>query len=336
MPSPCDKNPVRVGGTRRPYDPNMDRSQLTPSQLEVTDRLLSFGEARPTFAEDLALRLLDMLEEGLGPVFDQLGPMELIVNKGALAQVHACEAHSLAEAERAFEWTVASCRGTVSHRAIELSVFRSGEVSPLELVDEALTRLLESGDDWTPRDFLRCASPAELAEVRGGACDVVTKFQECFPPLSPSWRPRLESSCKVDLGASQVTLRSKVDLALGRPVGHQARVLIVDVKTGRPYPTHLDDLRFYALLETLRSKVPPFRVASYYLESARWQAEDITEELLVIAARRVIAGVTKLADLRLGNRPPSVTPGPACTYCRLREDCPGAQEWIELRESVGY
>ena len=313
----------------------MDRNLLTPAQVDVVDHLLAFGQERPTYADDLATRLLDLLEEGLASVFDRLGPMELTVNKGALAQVHACEAHHLAETEVPFEWTVASARGTVAHRALELSVFRPGpKITPLELVDEAMNRLILEGDDWTPRDFLRAADPAELAEVRGAACDVVTKFQECFPPLAATWRPRLESGCRVELGAGQVVLRAKVDLALGRPVGHEGRVLIVDVKTGRPYPTHLDDLRFYALLETLRSKVPPFRVASYYLESARWQAEDVTEDLLVVAAHRVVDGVTKLADLRLGLREPTATPGPSCTYCRLRSDCAGAQEWVELREQA--
>ena len=321
----------------------MDRNALTPAQLAVVDDLLALGQARPTFAEDLQLRLLDLLEDGLAPVLQLLGPVELTVNKTALAQVHACEAHHLAESDVPFDWTVASCRGTVAHRALELAVFRPGgggaggprELTPLELVDEAINRLLQSGEDWTPRDFLRGADPAELAEVRGGACDVVTKFQECFPPLAAAWRPRLESTCRVELGASQIVLRSKVDLALGRPMGHEGRVLIVDVKTGRPYPSHLDDLRYYALLETLRSKVPPFRVASYYLESARWQAEDITEELLFVAARRVVDGVTKLADLRLGVRQPTTNPGPACSYCRLRDGCAGAQEWVELRERVG-
>lgn len=327
--------PIADPVTPPPYDRSVDRSLLTPAQDQVVEHLLAFGQPRPTYAEDLAVRLLDLLEDGLAPVLDRLGPMELAVNKGALAQVHACESHHLAESEAPFEWSVASARGTVAHRALELSVFRPGpKTTPLELVDEAINRLVQAGDDWTPRDFLRGADPAELAEVRGGACDVVTKFQECFPPLAAAWRPRLESACRVELGATQVVLRAKVDLALGRPVGHEGRVLIVDVKTGRPYPTHLDDLRYYALLETLRSRVPPFRVASYYLESARWQAEDITEDVLVVAAHRVIDGVTKLADLRLGLRAPTTTPGPSCTYCRLRDGCPGAQEWTELREAA--
>jgi hypothetical protein len=314
----------------------VDRSALTPAQLDVVDDLLALGQARPTFHEGLALQLLDLLEDGLEPVFQLLGPVELTINKTALNQIHACEAHHLAESDVPFEWTVASCRGTVAHRALELAVFRPGaHVTPLELVDEAINRLIQTGDDWTPRDFLRGADPAELAEVRGGACDVVTKFQECFPPLVAAWRPRLESSCRVELGGSAITLRSKVDLALGRPVGYEARVLIVDVKTGRPYPSHLDDLRYYALLETLRSKVPPFRVASYYLESARWQAEDITEEILLVTAHRVVDGVRKLAELRLGQRAPTTNPGPQCSFCRLRDGCAGSQEWLELRERVG-
>jgi CRISPR/Cas system-associated exonuclease Cas4 (RecB family) len=313
----------------------MDRERLAPAQRDVVDDLLQFGRPRPTFDEELPLRLLDRLEQGLQPAIDRLGPVELTVNKTMLAQVHACEAHHLAEADEPFGWTVASARGTVAHRALELAVFRPEQAPPLALVDETINRLVESGDDWTPRDFLRAASQAEIAELRSAACDIVTKFQECFPPLAASWRPRLESSCRVDLGGGTIVLRGKVDLALGRPVGNEARVLIVDVKTGRPYPTHLDDLRYYALLETLRSKVPPFRVASYYLEAARWQAEDITEELLEVAVRRVVAGVEKLVELRLGERAPTTSPGPACGYCRLRTECAGAQDWLELREQAG-
>src|SRR3954469_18596493 len=176
----------------------VDRSALTPAQLDVVDDLLALGQARPTFHEGLALQLLDVLEDGLEPVLQLLGPVELTVNKTALNQVHACEAHHLAESDVPFEWTVASTRGTVAHRARELAVFhpKGDQVSPLELVDEALNRLIQTGDDWTPRDFLRGADPAELAEVRGGACDVVTKFQECFPPLVATWRPRLEWTCR--------------------------------------------------------------------------------------------------------------------------------------------
>ncbi len=307
---------------------------MTPAQIAVLDGLLDPGGARPAFDATLATDLLDLLEDGLAEVAGRLEPAELHVNKAALAQVHACETHRLAEADAPFEWTPATCRGTVAHKAIELSVFHRGSPSPLDLVDAAIERFAETGDDWTPRDFLRSIAPAEMAEVRGGATEVVTRFLECFPPLDPAWRPRLESPCRVELCAGRIVLRGKVDLALGRPTGQTARVLLVDVKTGRPYPSHLDDLRYYALLETIRSRVPPYRVASYYLESARWQAEDVTTEILVAAARRVVAGVTALAELALAERPPRLQPGPTCGWCRRREGCPGASEWRSQREAA--
>jgi hypothetical protein len=300
---------------------------LNPAQQRVIDDLFSFDQPRPSFS--------NALEDGLAPLADRLDPLPLVIRKGTLARIHQCETHYQAEENERFRWNVASSRGTIAHRAIELSAFRKDGAAPLDLVDDVIERFSESGDDWTPRDFLRSAMPNELAELRSEASDIVTAFEATFPPLRPNWRPRLESSCRVELCADRVVLRAKVDLALGQPSGDQARVLIVDFKTGKAHSTHLEDLRFYALVETLRSGVPPFRVASYYLESARWKAEDITEELLVGAVRRVIGGATKLTDLLLGERQPTLTPGPACSYCPLKAECPGALEWAEHRESLG-
>jgi hypothetical protein len=123
-------------------------------------------------------------------------------------------------------------------------------------------------------------------------------------------------------------LRGKVDLVLGQARGDEARALVVDLKTGRPYPSHLDDLRFYALVQTLRVGVPPFRVASYYLDTASFHVEDVTADTLAIAVRRTVDGVRKLVELRAG-RAPTITPGPACSWCRLATSCDGARRWRE-------
>lgn len=306
-------------------------SVLNPAQQRVVDDLFALAAPRPTFAEGIDLALLDQLETALADVADRLDPLELHVNKAALAQVLACESHHLAEAITPFRWTVANTRGVIAHRAIELAVFAPAGTPPLGVVDDVIERIAEDGDDRSPRDFLRGATAVELAELRGAASQIVTSFESQFPPLEKGWRPRVEAPCKVELCAGRVVLRAKVDLALGRPVGTEARVLLVDIKTGRPWPAHLDDLRYYALCETLRSGVPPFRIASYYLETGRWQHEDVTVEILESAARRVVAAVTKLADLRLRERPPTTTVGPTCSFCRRREECPGGREWSEQR-----
>ena len=308
---------------------------LNPAQQRVVDDLLARGAPRPSFAEGIDLALLSVLEDGLSEVADRLDPLEVHVNKTTLGRVLACETLYELEAAEKFRWTVATARGVIAHRAIELAVFASTDVPPLQIVDDVIERIAEDGDDRSPRDFLRCATAVELSELRGAAAQIVTSFESCFPPLKKSWRPRVEAPCRVSLCADRIVLRAKVDLALGRAIGNEARVLIVDMKTGGPWPAHLDDLRYYALCETLRSGVPPFRIATYYLESARWQHEDVTVDLLESAARRVVAGVTRLADLHLRERPATWTTGPACTFCRKRDDCAGGREWAETRVASG-
>ena len=302
----------------------MDGAVLTPVQRKMLDELIEPDGPRPAFDADLPLRLIDRLEAGIAPLVDDMGPGAMAVNKNALARVHQCERFFVVENEARFEWSVPAARGTIAHRAIGLSLTMR-DAAPLDLVDEAMARIADDGDDWTPRRFLRSASPGEIADLRADAGDLVTKFQECCPPLLPRWRPRLESPLRVDLCAERVVLRAKVDLALHRASGHEAHTVLVDFKSGRPHAGHLDDLRFYALVETIRLGVPPFRIAAYYLDAARWQHEDVTEELLEVASHRVVAGVTKLAELRYGGREPAFTPCGACGFCRVRDDCPGAR-----------
>ncbi|HUS62858.1 MAG TPA: PD-(D/E)XK nuclease family protein [Acidimicrobiales bacterium] len=305
---------------------------LTPSQQRTLDGLLRDRDTpRPSFDAELALDLRDELEERLAPVAALLPDGEqLHVNKGALSQVLACERYHLAAAEDAFSWTVANARGTIAHKAVELSVTMDAETPPLVLVDAAIERILDDGGDYSPRDWLNEASMAEVAELKAEVNDIVVKFQECFPPLDKRWRPRTESPARVELCADAIVLRSKVDLALGRPNGLEARVVIIDLKTGRAHGNHIDDLRFYALLDTIRNGVPPFRIASYYLESARWHHEDVDAEVLRATVRRVSDGVIKLAELRLTAREPDITPNPACGWCPARDGCAGAETWVSM------
>jgi hypothetical protein len=118
----------------------------------------------------------------------------------------------------------------------------------------------------------------------------------------------------------------KVDLVVGRPDRMQpmrAQRLLIDLKTGGAYPEHAEDNRAYALLHTLRFGVPPYRVASFFLEGGTWQVEDVHEELLFHAAERVIAAARSAASLRAG-REPTLTPGRWCAWCPRLDVCPSA------------
>lgn len=315
----------------------MTAIDLTPTQQRALDDLRGAGTGRPTFPADLGARLRERLEEGLADVEERLvaargDDAELVVTKRDLAQVHQCERLHVAGIGT-FEWSPLAARGSVVHKALELSMGMPNAVPPGELVERAIERLSEQ--ERGVAAFLAVADPVEQAELRVAATDMVTKFADEFPPLRAAWRPRVESALSTSLCGGRVLLKGRVDLAVGRATGTTAGVLIVDFKTGRPVPAHIDDLRFYALLETLRVGVPPFRVASWYLDSGQSHAEDVTEDLLLAAARRVVDGVRTLLELCVDGRQPTWRPCSACGFCPVRDECEGARAWEEIRAQGG-
>jgi hypothetical protein len=124
-------------------------------------------------------------------------------------------------------------------------------------------------------------------------------------------------------------LNGKVDLSLGHaPRGTTANKVLVDLKTGGFSPNHQDDLRFYALIETVRLGTPPRRLATYYLDSGQFRVEDVTEALLWSATRRTVDGARKMAELRTREREARFLPGPGCRWCPISDTCEPGQAWL--------
>ena len=313
----------------------MDRQRLSPAQLEVVDHLMALGGERPTFRRELRGELRALLETQIADLTRPPGIADTTrVNKGGLSQLHACEAHFVSQAHSGFDWNARNARGTVVHKALELSVsFGDSAPPPGALVEHALASL--KADDRSLSDWLNEADPFDVAELRAAANETVAKFFECWPPLLRAWSPRSETTIATDLCGDTVRLTARVDLVLGTGNGMEARALVVDLKTGEPRANHLDDLRFYALVHTLRLGVPPFRVASYYLDTATFHAEDVTEDLLVGAARRVAEACRRILELEAGLRAPTITPGPQCSWCQLNDSCDGAARWQAQRAEFG-
>lgn len=291
---------------------------LNPAQQKVVDLLGAKKTERPTFADDLGDRLRERLEDDLRDVAATLEE-PLNVSKHILSQVHGCEDRFLAERAEPFTPNVAVARGTVAHKAIELSIHWRGEPAPLELVDRAMSRLSMT-DHWLT-DYLLTCDDAERAEVRSEAGQRVAAFMETWPPLNARWRPVTESGSRVELCGQKIVFRGKTDLTLGAADGNVAGKVIVDFKTGGTAVSHLDDLRFYALLETIKLGVPPRLLASYYLEQGVFQPEKVTEGLLDAAAARTVDGVHRIAELLSRSRQPVRRAGPSCRWCPLLADC---------------
>jgi hypothetical protein len=291
-------------------------SLLNPAQTETLNVLRGDPGARPTITPALRTDLQAFIDAELAEVD---GP--LTISKWMLSNVHDCEGRYLAKDE--FSWKPSNARGTVVHKALELSTGGRNSVPPMTLVDHAMRRLCEAPDTQSLAEYLRTIDDGERAELRVAATDLVMKFFEMFPPLRDAWHPNAEASTAAFAGHRRIIFRGKIDLRLGTLHHERASTLILDFKTGNPSFADREDLRFYALLETLRTGVPPFRWANLYLSAGRTEHEDFSEGALHAAARRLVDGTRKIAALHAGAQP-SLSPGPTCTFCPARHDCEAA------------
>jgi len=302
-----------------------------PAQREVLAALGARPHERPAFDPRLRDELRAGLERRLAPVADRVPAGETLwVSKHLLSSVHGCEAMFLAQEAEDFAWSAQTARGTVAHKAIEMSISWRGDPAAGELVDEAMARLIASHDRIS--DYLGSLGEGERAELHGEASERVNMFLECFPRLEARWRPVAESRLRADLNDDKVVLSGKVDLTVGRAEGVRAGKVLIDLKTGGFSPTHRDDLRFYALIETLRLGVPPRLLASYYLDGGRLQDEVVSEDTLAVAVERVVDGAEAAVSLTHEGRAPQLRPGAPCRWCPIRAGCEVGQRFLEDRD----
>lgn len=297
--------------------------QLTPAQQRTLDGLIGTGE-RPVFPAELAQRLRDRIEEAVRAL--DL-PEPLWLGKSMLGDRERCEGlfDAVRSGEREpFRFNARFATGKLLHKAVELEVAGREERDPHGLVQAAAERLDEEDDGfnawWAQLDGLR------RDQLLMDAVKVLELFRGSMPPLRLLRRqlaPATEWSVRVQLSGGALVLSGALDLVLGSPAPAEpmrASRLAIDLKTGKAWPEHAEDMRFYALLLTLRFGVPPYRVATLLLDSGEWQAEDVTEQTLQHAADRVIATARSAAALA-GGRSPELTPGPYCRWCPRTATC---------------
>jgi len=289
--------------------------ELTAGQRRTFDTLIRPGRAPP------GPEVIASVRAGLEAELSSLGlPKEAPVrlSKGRVDANARCEGwfDGLLRAEGApFAYGPASAAGTLAHRAIQLDIAseRSGDVRAV--VERAAERLAEGdrafGRYWQMLDAL------DRAERLSAASAHLALFRDMFPAADRSWQPVSEQYLAANLAGRSVVLSGRIDLILGR-----GPYLLIDFKNGQAWPGHAEDMRFYALLVALLRPTAPYRVATVFLESMDWQAEEVTEEVLLHAAGRVAAAVRTAADLARRNA--LLTPGPHCRFCPRARTCPAS------------
>jgi len=302
---------------------------LNEAQDRVVKELGATSQHRPVFPDGLAAGLRERLTTGLQTLADNLDEGDnLFVSKFLLSQVLGCEARHLHEHQREFAWSVPVARGTVAHKAIELSVHWRTVPVANELVDQAIATLTNDGSPIA--DYLLHLPEAEHAQLRGEAANSTQAFLDGFPPLraKPQWRPAVEVRGRYEMHNGKIVLSGKVDLSLGGPSGDRSGRVFIDLKTGRRSRTHVDDLRYYALVETVRFGTPPRALASYYLDESRLSVETMSQDLLWSAADRVIDGIERHQSLLVGEATPVMRPSIACRWCPIQSGCETGKAWL--------
>ncbi|MCU1361620.1 MAG: hypothetical protein JWN99_2909 [Ilumatobacteraceae bacterium] len=304
-------------------------TELSPTQLRLLDQLrrdptpLVFDDG---FIDDLLARAHDAMAH----CSERLGGERLVVSKGFLVNALGCETRHLQP--DSFSWSPATAKGFVSHKAIELGAHWPGEPVPEVLVDEAIARL---GDDASQRgDFVAGLTDGDRAELRGFAVDRVTRFLQDFPPIPARSQPVYEARTRWSPPGC-IELVGKTDLVIGKPDGRISTRLIVDFKTGWRSVHHRDDLRFYALLETVVRRVPPRRLVTYYLDAAEADVEDISEGVLEAALARLVGGIERHVELVIERRAPKKTTGSSCRWCPALPNCDEGRAHLSGVDDIG-
>jgi len=277
----------------------------------LLDRLRITGRPRPCADPELAARLRAGIERSLGQV--PLSSLE-VVTKGRLNRVLTCEDHRAATEFGTGGPSVAMACGAlvdVLFRQL-MTVGSIGDAMADGMAALAVDDHRRDLVSWI--DHLGAADRAELAAEVARQADGISRR---WPILEPGWFPRTQQSVRTRLLEGTIELSGRVDLAVGRPAEGAASVAFVEIKAGGRRVEHRADLHFYALVETLRSSVPPFVVATYYSRTGELDVDPVTDDLLVAAARRTAAGVAALRD------PSSNTWCPRClapTFAALGND----------------
>ena len=293
-------------------------------QRRTIDQLLDVGDGR-AFAPDLERGLREAIERGIEGVLDG-STQPLVLSKEPLNDLDRCEGsfHADLSGERPpFEHSAASATGTLAHRAIEVDVAAGHAVEPDRVVELASERL---GRDRRFALYWDGLDQVERAELAMQALRSLVQFRASFPPVHAFRRalaPVSELWLESPFANGLVTVRGRVDLVLNPARTGRATRVLIDLKGGRARSEHPEDMRLYALLYTLRTGVPPVRVATFFLSSGEWMLEDVSDSTLEHAADRVVAAAGS-ASRRARGDPPRLVPGPHCARCPVRDRCPAA------------
>ena len=116
------------------------------------------------------------------------------------------------------------------------------------------------------------------------------------PRFAAGWLPRTNDRVAIPLAGGRVVLSGVFDLLVGAPVPGTATLCALGLTTGGRWAQARTAVHYLALLETLRSGTPPFRVALLHSALGRYGVEDVIEEHLRAIVSHVVLRLSELAS----------------------------------------
>lgn len=180
-------------------------------------------------------------------------------------------------------------------QALVAAVFRLTVTSgpPDDPFRAALSAVSVDEDEAGVVESVRAMSRGDRAALRAAVAAQAGSVARQWRPVPPGWLPRTRDRLAAPLAGGRIVLVGRADLVLGAPSEGRASVCLVDVVSGIPSRARVEQRRRLALLETVRSGAPPFRVATYYPALGRLDADAVTGGLLAGAAARACADVDR-------------------------------------------
>jgi hypothetical protein len=122
----------------------------------------------------------------------------------------------------------------------------------------------------------------------------VENLERLTPRFAAGWLPRTQDRVSIPLAGGRVVLCGVFDLLVGAPVPGRATQCAVGLTTGGRWAHARTVLHYLALLETLRSGIPPFRIALLHSAVGRYGVEDLLEEHLRAIVSHVVGRLAAL------------------------------------------
>jgi len=157
---------------------------------------------------------------------------------------------------------------------------------------DALDALRACGDDVVVRhvEALPAAARSALSEAVSLHAG---NLEGLVPRFAPGWMPRTDDRVAIPLAGGRVVLHGTFDLLIGLPQPGTASLCALGLSASGPWARERRSLHFLALLETLRSGAPPFRLALLESATGRYGVEDVREEHLRAIASHLSAWLSR-------------------------------------------